>query len=69
MSLGLSVGFQHFPWLRPTMTLVAARLLLWFASRYFRAARAHLRAAPLINAAVALFFVGFAVRLAVGQIG
>lgn len=157
MSLGLSVAFQHLPWLRPAMTLVAAGLLIWFASRYFRAARsgwrargeggatlqgragvglgaaflrslsvnasnpkalttwvavlamfpvarasgtdiaflclgactlsflihsayalafstpvaarAYLRAAPVINAGVALFFVAFAIRLAISQIG
>lgn len=157
MSLGLSVAFQHLPWLRPAMTLVAAGLLIWFASRYLRAARsgwrargeggatlqgragvglgaaflrslsvnasnpkalttwvavlamfpvarasgtdiaflclgactlsflihsayalafstpvaarAYLRAAPVINAGVALFFVAFAIRLAISQIG
>ena len=40
MSLGLSVAFQHLPWLRPAMTLVACGLLVWFASRYLRNARA-----------------------------
>ena len=39
MSLGLSVAFQHVPWLRPVMTLLACGLLVWFASRYARAAR------------------------------
>lgn len=51
MSLGLSVAFQHLPWLRPTMTLVAAGLLIWFASRYFRAARAGWRARGQTGAA------------------
>lgn len=156
MSLGLSVAFQHVPWLRTAMTLLACGLLVWFASRYLRAARdgwraraasmpmqgkagiglggaflrslsvnasnpkaltswvavlamfpvaraggadiallclgactmsflihsvyavafstpvaarAYLRAAPVINTGVALFFLAFAARLAFGQIG
>lgn len=39
MSLGLSVAFQHWPWLKTAMTLLACGLLVWFASRYLRAAR------------------------------
>ncbi|MFN3645433.1 MAG: LysE family translocator [Gemmobacter sp.] len=38
MSLGLSVAFQHAPWLRTAMTLLACGLLIWFASRYLSAA-------------------------------
>ena len=39
MSLGLSVAFQHWPGLKVAMTLLACGLLVWFASRYLRAAR------------------------------
>jgi threonine/homoserine/homoserine lactone efflux protein len=39
MSLGLSVAFQHWPGLKLAMTLLACGLLVWFASRYLRAAR------------------------------
>jgi threonine/homoserine/homoserine lactone efflux protein len=40
MSLGLSTSFQHWPPLKTVMTLLACGLLVWFAARYLRAARA-----------------------------
>lgn len=39
MSLGLAAAFQHWPPLKTVMTLLACGLLVWFASRYLRAAR------------------------------
>ena len=61
MTLGLAAVFAAVPLAQTLLTLVAAGLLAWFASRYLRAAWAGLRGAPgLPGAATGLgFAAGF----------
>jgi threonine/homoserine/homoserine lactone efflux protein len=48
MSLGMAAVFAALPWTETVLTLVAAGLLGWFASRYLRAAWAGYRGRPTL---------------------
>jgi threonine/homoserine/homoserine lactone efflux protein len=58
MTLGLAAVFAALPVAQTLLTLIAAGLLAWFASRYLRAAWAGLRGAPGLPGEAAGF--GFA---------